>query len=224
MQWHFPVASGTHLQVRLYLINQCGCTSGVGQRVFNVAIDGEHGPRSLRHRRRRRRPGRHDEVVQHHERRQRQHRLRARHREPADQRDRDRRHADVPPGPGPGRHQLPAPAHSRRDHPRRPRRTSTHRAPTGARPGVSSPCRACSTTDRATATSTRGRSTAPNVGPAQPINLNGLTRLPGAEPLRDLLCERQDLLHGQGRPTDVLPATSPRRARSSGPITGRWVP
>ena len=40
MPWNFPVASGTHLQVRLYLINQCGCTSGVGNRVFNVAIDG----------------------------------------------------------------------------------------------------------------------------------------------------------------------------------------
>jgi hypothetical protein len=40
MQWNFPVPSGTHLQVRLYLINQCGCTSGVGNRVFNVAIDG----------------------------------------------------------------------------------------------------------------------------------------------------------------------------------------
>ena len=40
MQWNFPVTTGTHLQVRLYFINQCGCTSGVGQRVFNVAIDG----------------------------------------------------------------------------------------------------------------------------------------------------------------------------------------
>ena len=40
MQWNFPVASGTHLEVRLYFINQYGGTSGVGQRVFNVAIDG----------------------------------------------------------------------------------------------------------------------------------------------------------------------------------------
>ena len=40
MQWHFPVPLGTHVTVRLYFINQCGCTSGVGQRVFNVAIDG----------------------------------------------------------------------------------------------------------------------------------------------------------------------------------------
>ena len=40
MQWNFPVASGTHLQVRLYFINQYGGTSGAGQRVFDVAIDG----------------------------------------------------------------------------------------------------------------------------------------------------------------------------------------
>ncbi len=40
MQWSFPVDAGTHLQVRLYLINQCSCTSSVGQRVFDVAIDG----------------------------------------------------------------------------------------------------------------------------------------------------------------------------------------
>jgi hypothetical protein len=40
MQWSFPVASGKHVQVRLYLINQYGGTSGVGQRVFDVTIDG----------------------------------------------------------------------------------------------------------------------------------------------------------------------------------------
>ena len=40
MQWNFPVASGTHLQVRLYFINQYSGTSGIGQRVFNVAADG----------------------------------------------------------------------------------------------------------------------------------------------------------------------------------------
>jgi hypothetical protein len=27
--------------VRLYFANQCGCTSGVGQRIFDVLIDGE---------------------------------------------------------------------------------------------------------------------------------------------------------------------------------------
>ena len=40
MQWKFPVTSGRHLQVRLYFINQCGCTSTAGQRRFNVKIDG----------------------------------------------------------------------------------------------------------------------------------------------------------------------------------------
>jgi PKD repeat protein len=39
MNWAFPVASGTPLQVRLYFANRCTCTSGIGQRVFNVAID-----------------------------------------------------------------------------------------------------------------------------------------------------------------------------------------
>ena len=40
MQWAFPVAAGKNLQVRLYFANRCGCTSGVGQRVFDVALDG----------------------------------------------------------------------------------------------------------------------------------------------------------------------------------------
>ena len=40
MDWTFPVAAGTPLQVRLYFANRCTCTSGTGQRVFNVAIDG----------------------------------------------------------------------------------------------------------------------------------------------------------------------------------------
>jgi hypothetical protein len=40
MQWSFPVPAGTHLKVRLYFANQCGCTNKSGQRVFNVAIDG----------------------------------------------------------------------------------------------------------------------------------------------------------------------------------------
>ena len=40
MQWNFPVASGTHLRVRLYLINQYSGTSQPTQRVFSVTIDG----------------------------------------------------------------------------------------------------------------------------------------------------------------------------------------
>jgi hypothetical protein len=40
MQWNFPVSSGKPLTVRLYFANQCDCTSGVGSRVFDVAIDG----------------------------------------------------------------------------------------------------------------------------------------------------------------------------------------
>ncbi len=40
MQWTFPVPTGTHVAVRLYLANRCGCTASVGQRVFSVAIDG----------------------------------------------------------------------------------------------------------------------------------------------------------------------------------------
>ena len=40
MSWDFPVPSGTNVQVRLYFINQYDGTSQVGQRVFNVSIDG----------------------------------------------------------------------------------------------------------------------------------------------------------------------------------------
>jgi PKD repeat protein len=40
MQWAFPVAAGTPIEVRLYFANRYGGTSGVGQRVFNVALDG----------------------------------------------------------------------------------------------------------------------------------------------------------------------------------------
>jgi PKD repeat protein len=40
MQWAFPVASGTPIEVRLYFANRCTCTSSPGQRVFNVALDG----------------------------------------------------------------------------------------------------------------------------------------------------------------------------------------
>jgi PKD repeat protein len=38
--WTFPVPSGATVTVRLYYANRCTCTSGVGQRVFTVAIDG----------------------------------------------------------------------------------------------------------------------------------------------------------------------------------------
>ena len=40
MHWSFPVAAGTHVAVRLYFANRCGCTSQVGQRQFDVAVDG----------------------------------------------------------------------------------------------------------------------------------------------------------------------------------------
>lgn len=38
--WDFPVPAGKQVQVRLYFANQYSGTSQVGQRVFNVAIDG----------------------------------------------------------------------------------------------------------------------------------------------------------------------------------------
>lgn len=40
MDWQFPVPSGVPVEVRLYFANRCSCTSGVGQRVFDVSIDG----------------------------------------------------------------------------------------------------------------------------------------------------------------------------------------
>jgi len=40
MQWDFPVTAGTTVEVRLYLANRCTCTQNVGQRRFNVSIDG----------------------------------------------------------------------------------------------------------------------------------------------------------------------------------------
>ena len=40
MSWHFPVTTGHSVKVRLYFANRCSCTSGPGNRVFNVAIDG----------------------------------------------------------------------------------------------------------------------------------------------------------------------------------------
>ncbi|MFN8083784.1 MAG: malectin domain-containing carbohydrate-binding protein [Dermatophilaceae bacterium] len=40
MSWHFPVAAGTPVQVRLFFADRCGCTSTPGSRVFNVSVDG----------------------------------------------------------------------------------------------------------------------------------------------------------------------------------------
>jgi Malectin domain len=40
MQWNFPVTTGTHVQVRLYLSDRCSCTTSPGSRVFDVSIDG----------------------------------------------------------------------------------------------------------------------------------------------------------------------------------------
>ena len=40
MQWRFPVAAGTPVQVRLYLANRCTCTSATGSRVFDVDVNG----------------------------------------------------------------------------------------------------------------------------------------------------------------------------------------
>jgi PKD repeat protein len=40
MQWSFPVAAGTAIQVRLYMGNKCTCTDENGQRVFDVDLDG----------------------------------------------------------------------------------------------------------------------------------------------------------------------------------------
>ncbi|WP_238453961.1 malectin domain-containing carbohydrate-binding protein [Micromonospora sp. ATA51] len=40
MQWEFPVAAGTGIQVRLYFANRYSGTSAVGSRKFDVSIDG----------------------------------------------------------------------------------------------------------------------------------------------------------------------------------------
>ena len=40
MTWDFPVAAGTQIEVRLYFANRYTGTSGVGQRVFDVNLDG----------------------------------------------------------------------------------------------------------------------------------------------------------------------------------------
>ena len=38
--WAFPVPAGVPVEVRLYFANRCSCTSGAGQRSFDVDIDG----------------------------------------------------------------------------------------------------------------------------------------------------------------------------------------
>jgi PKD repeat protein len=40
MQWRFPVAAGTTVEVRVYVADRCTCTSAAGDRVFDVSIDG----------------------------------------------------------------------------------------------------------------------------------------------------------------------------------------
>jgi len=40
MSWFFPVNSGATVKVRLYFANQCSCTSYVGGRQFDVALEG----------------------------------------------------------------------------------------------------------------------------------------------------------------------------------------
>ncbi|WP_370618060.1 PKD domain-containing protein [Mumia qirimensis] len=40
MNWAFAAPNGAPLQVRLFFSNRCSCTSGAGQRAFDVSIDG----------------------------------------------------------------------------------------------------------------------------------------------------------------------------------------
>jgi hypothetical protein len=40
LQWDFPVAVGTEVEVRLYFANRCTCTAAPGQRRFSVSVDG----------------------------------------------------------------------------------------------------------------------------------------------------------------------------------------
>ncbi|WP_323791437.1 PKD domain-containing protein [Nocardioides sp.] len=39
-QWAFPVDAGTPVEVRLFFANRCGCTQNVGQRRFDVDLEG----------------------------------------------------------------------------------------------------------------------------------------------------------------------------------------
>ncbi len=41
MLWQFPVAEGTPVEIRLYLMNGWGGTSEPGERIFDISIDGE---------------------------------------------------------------------------------------------------------------------------------------------------------------------------------------
>lgn len=41
MQWTFPVAVGTPVDVRVYLANRCSCTGSAGARVFDVNLNGQ---------------------------------------------------------------------------------------------------------------------------------------------------------------------------------------
>ena len=40
LSWSLPVDNGTPVTVRLYFANQCGCTANVGDRVFDVSLEG----------------------------------------------------------------------------------------------------------------------------------------------------------------------------------------
>ena len=51
MQWNFNVAAGTPIQVRLYMANKSTATDEVGERVFDVDLDGVQRDRQHRPRR-----------------------------------------------------------------------------------------------------------------------------------------------------------------------------
>ena len=40
MQWSFPVAAGTSVELRLYLANRCTCTNDPGERIFDIDVEG----------------------------------------------------------------------------------------------------------------------------------------------------------------------------------------
>ena len=40
MEWTFPVAVGTPIEVRLYLANRCTCTNDPGERIFSIEVEG----------------------------------------------------------------------------------------------------------------------------------------------------------------------------------------
>jgi hypothetical protein len=41
MRWHFPVAAGTAVSVRMLFAEHCGCARQAGRRVFDVRVDGQ---------------------------------------------------------------------------------------------------------------------------------------------------------------------------------------